>query len=232
MQGVKVIFVEDDDDLREGIVSALSRFGLSVQGVPTALEFYRALALDPCDVVLLDVGLPDQSGLEIARTLATRAEIGIVILTAANSVQNRIDGFESGAHQFFAKPVDVRELAAAIISLARRVGGSTAAVPQPRSWCLMRGGQTLTTPGGETLLLTPQETRLITKLAQAKGSTTSRDDLMAVMGGDVEMIDRQSLDSAIRRLRRKAELELSAPLPLRTVQGVGYCFVATIMVTE
>ena len=234
MLGTRVIFVEDDDDLRDGIASALSRFGLSVQGVSCALDFYRALAMNPCDVVLLDIGLPDQSGLEITRTLSSRAEIGIVILTASNSLQNRIEGFESGAQQYFSKPVDAHELAAAITSLAKKVRAANSSTPPPlpRTWCLARSGQTLTSPSGETLLLTPQETRLFTVLAESNGNTTTREDLMTALTGHIDLLDRHSLDSAIRRLRRKAEDELSSPLPLRTVHGIGYCLVANVVVTQ
>src|SRR3954454_2656076 len=99
----RVILVEDDADLRDSMEECLRLTGFATIGVGTALEFFRALATTEIDVAVIDVGLPDQDGFEIAALLRQRREIGVVMLTARGAPDDRIKGFHSGADLYFVK---------------------------------------------------------------------------------------------------------------------------------
>lgn len=235
MDAPRVIIVEDDSDLLAVMIKALSGQGLAVEGVASALDFYRAYALHGCEVAILDLGLPDQDGLEIARTLSRQNDIGIVVLTARSRLEDRIDGFKSGANVYFSKPVDVRELAAAVHSLARTIRnqpGMNGPPQAPRQWRLGMSSHILVTPDGASMTLSMHEVRMMRRLAEANGGAVTRDDLLRAIGHDPLVCDRQLLDAAIRRLRHKAEGELQASLPLKTVQGIGYRFAADIRIID
>jgi DNA-binding response OmpR family regulator len=118
---VKVIVVDDDVDLREGLVECLRLAGFEAIGVGSALNFYQALSTTCFDVAVLDVNLPDADGYSIARFLSERTNLGIVFMTGRGRKDDRIAGFRCGADLYFVKPVSAQELSLAIANLARRL---------------------------------------------------------------------------------------------------------------
>ncbi len=116
----KIIFVEDDQDLRESIVQYLEDDGISMTAIGTAHEFISCLDSDTFDVAIIDVGLPDLSGYVLAEYARLKTDLGIIMLTARGKIEARVQGYLAGADLYLVKPVDMNELLAAITNLAKR----------------------------------------------------------------------------------------------------------------
>ncbi len=117
----RVYLVSDDKDFREKLVLSLSGLGLSVAGFDSAASLYRAYAAQPPDVIVLDIRLGGEDSLSIASHLRTSQSVGIVLVTARDSVDDRINGLRAGADACLARPVDFRELAATVVALNGRL---------------------------------------------------------------------------------------------------------------
>jgi DNA-binding response OmpR family regulator len=228
---IKVILVEDDQDLRESIVEYLTLSGLDVTGVGSGLEFYQTLAGGSFNIAIFDVGLPDQSGYTLAEYARQKTSMGIIIMTARGEAADRLQGYSSGADLYLVKPVDCRELAATIRNLYRRLSALTVQSPQTppaHSWVLEKSTWRLVTPDRCVITLTAKEMQFISCLAAADGNTVSREHLLDKLGyGDDEYANR-AMDSLVRRLRRKIEEQTSTTSPLKTVHTMGYCFTSPL----
>ena len=221
---IQVAVCEDDDDLREILVSGLPHFGLRTFGVGSVEALDHLLAQREVDLLVLDIGLPGEDGFSAARRLrAERPGLGIAILTARALVDDRIRGLNLGADFYFVKPVDLRELAAALKNLYRRVAQDR--TPPPRSWRLLKGRAVLETPEGLQVDLTHSEQRLLTCLLAEPGQARSRDELFLCLGWDYGGTADRRLETTLSRLRTKVtQAGATNPLPLRARHGVGYAF--------
>ena len=112
----RVIIVEDDQDLRESLVEFLNLAGHDVSGVGSGLEFYQAIAASSFAIAVVDVGLPDQCGYVITEYIRKNPAMGVIMLTARDAIEDRVRGYDAGADLYMVKPVDSRELGAAITS--------------------------------------------------------------------------------------------------------------------
>lgn len=224
---LKVHVVEDETDLRDEIVEALSEAGFKVEGFPGSRELYASLLRSPCDIAILDVGLPGEDGFSIAAHLhRLDAAIGIIMLTAHAQTEDRVRALLGGADTYLTKPVDLRELVAAIHSLARRLKSRrVAAVGNATDWTLSDDGWTLTSPKKVAMHLSAQERLFLQCLYHRTGEAVSRDSLVEALGEDPYDYDLHRLDTLVNRLRRKAA-NAGMTLPLRAVRGQGYVFTA------
>ena len=153
----RVALVEDDLDLLEDVAFALRDEGFEVVTCGCGQELDRAMAQTEFDVVVLDIGLPGEDGLSIARRLrASQPELGIVMLTARTVASARVKGMEEGADAYLGKPTDLRELALVIHALVRRLDAGKP--PDASALTLVVNDNLLLTPGGASLDLTPTET--------------------------------------------------------------------------
>lgn len=232
---IRLIVVEDDTDLRETLEECLTLSGFAVDTAGSALAFFQKLATESYDIAIIDVGLPDQSGFDIAELLRKRPEIGIVMMTARGSTEDRIRGFSCGADLYFVKPVDCRELAAAAANLARRLnGGDGESRPDDErggeSWVFDRSGWVLQSGGGAEVALTSAEMRLMAGLLEHPGETVTRHGLMQAVGYADDDYGSRSLEALVRRLRRKIEAATGGGAPIKTVHARGYLFSAAIKV--
>ena len=228
---VKVIIVEDDRDLRESLIECLTLSGLVAAGVGSALEFYREIAASAFAIAVVDIGLPDHCGYALAEFVRKNTSMGIIILTARTAVEDRIKGYGAGADLYLVKPVDCRELAAAITNLAERQRPETPFCPPTASqegWHLTESWQ-LVSPTGAAVSLTAREMQFVVCLAATPGRPVRRDTLLAVLDYRDDEYGSRAMDSLVRRLRRKIEESLSIPSPIKTAHGVGYCFSAPIV---
>ncbi|WP_167285214.1 response regulator transcription factor [Marilutibacter alkalisoli] len=217
--------VEDDAELREQILlPALARAGFEVAGMASALELYRAMAGTSYDLVVLDVGLPDDDGLSIARHLRSLSPtIGIVILTGYGSGKDRLRGLQAGVDAYLSKPADMDELAMTLHNLAKRVQpGQGQADAGPGRWRLDEGGWRLRSPGGGEVTLNLFEREVIKMLAAASGMPVRRDALIAQLVEDIHDFDPHRLEMLVYRLRKKCLKLTEEELPLRAVRGIGY----------
>ncbi|WP_041793739.1 response regulator transcription factor [Pararhodospirillum photometricum] len=230
---IKILMVEDDADVRDSVVEYLRLHGLEAEGVGTARDFLECLDHHPYDIAIIDIGLPDQDGFLLTETLRAHPRLGVIHLSGRSSTEDRIRGFSSGADLYFVKPVDGRELMAAVRTLARRLGvldedgepgdGSPPWVFDLTRWILVP-------PQGEAISLTSTEVRFLEVLLSAPGKTVSRTMLLAAMRYQNTDAGNRSLEALIRRLRRKVEEATSTRSAIKTVHRQGYLFSAPVII--
>ncbi|MBR9971089.1 response regulator transcription factor [Magnetospirillum sulfuroxidans] len=235
----RIIIAEDEVDLLELLQECLNLLGFETVGVGSALALFRELATSSFDVAIIDVGLPDQSGYDIVEVLSKRPDMGVIMLTARGGTEDRIRGFASGADLYFVKPVDCRELGAAIHSLVRRLDGNEptaeAAPPPPAkvapaAWTFDRTRWILRTHDAIDIDLTSAEVMLLEKLLRQPGETASRQELLRALGYEEDEAGNRNLEAIVRRLRRKVETVSGGKAPIQTVHSRGYLFSAAISV--
>ena len=232
-----ILVVDDDPDIRELLQDYLGEQGYEVIAVATADAFRQALAEHEPDVVLLDIGLPGEDGLSLARHVREHLDVGIIMVSGAGETVDRIIGLEIGADDYLAKPFDPRELHARLKSVLRRYrqqpGKPAEAAPEDAASRQVRFGvgvldldrcQLLDTDGNE-IPIRAMEFELLKVFAERPNRPLSRDQLLNLTRNrDWDPYDR-SIDIRIARLRRKIEPEPDKPLYLKTVRGMGYMFV-------
>lgn len=220
---VRVAVVEDDAELREEIILPLLRgAGFETAGLDSALALYRDLMSRQYDLVLLDVGLPDEDGFAIARHLRNVAPtIGLVMLSGHVSDADRLRGLAAGADAYLAKPVSSDMLLATLRNLSRRgredVGAGAAGL-----WSLDARGWRILLPDGQSFGMTLAEQQIMRLLAALPGKPVRKDALIAGLADTSEHFDPHRLEMLIYRLRRKCLAATGVELPLRSVRGVGY----------
>lgn len=226
---LRVALLEDDAELREQILlPGLRSHGFEVTGLASAAELYLQLPQQSFDILVLDVGLPDQDGFTITRYLRASSSIGIVMLTGRSGAADRVHGLSMGADAYLAKPVNLDVLAATLQSLGRRLGNASPAPPvdvRP-AWRLHANGWSLVAPGGGTVTLTQAERCVLSLLLSKSGEAVSREVLIAALTPDVYDFDPHRLETLIHRLRRKVSTGTREALPLRALHGMGYVLVA------
>ena len=234
-QKLRVFLVEDTVDLREEIAFGLTELGLEVSSFGDALELYRAMAAKDCDIVVIDVGLPGEDGFSIAQHLRGNPSLGIVFLTSRTLIQDRLHGLDLGADAYLVKPIDVRELAATLHAVCRRINMKTdashalamdaAVIRQTEaaaSWGLGSDGWTLHNPHGRELVVSETERSFLKIMFSASGLVVERETLFAAFSIDDRDYDPHRLDAVISRLRKRTEQAGLGNLPLQSVRGTGY----------
>jgi DNA-binding response OmpR family regulator len=227
-----ILVVDDEPDIRASIAEYLGIHGFEVSmadGGPAARRILDGRK--PVDLVILDLRMPGEDGISIARDLRQRGAIGILMLTAVADTVDRIVGYEVGADDYMAKPFDLRELLARVKSLLRRV----AATPVPGAatnagrvtfgrFNLDLDNRRLADGDGIDIPLTAMEFDLIATFVRHPNQVLSRDQLLELSHSEAaEPFDR-SVDVRIVRLRRKLEADPSRPRFIKTVRGAGYIF--------
>jgi two-component system phosphate regulon response regulator OmpR len=233
MRAARVLVVDDDPAIREMLHEYLGANGFEVEAVGDGAAARAAVARDVPDVVLLDVGLPGEDGLSLARWLRQHHDVGIVMVTAAADVVDRVVGLEMGADDYVAKPFDPRELRARLKSVLRRLQDRGAAAPAAApAGRLPIGRCTLDLPArrlldadGREIPVTAMEFDLLRAFAEHPNQVLSRDRLLTLTRNrEWEPFDR-SIDIRIARVRRKVEEDPDNPQAIRTVRGAGYMYV-------
>lgn len=219
-----VLVVEDERKLRELLRGYLERAGMSVLTTGSGAEAIELARTSDLSLVVLDLGLPDVPGEEVARELRAGSQVPIVMLTARSGDEDRIRGLELGADDYVTKPFVPRELVLRVQAVLRRGRPTDAAgvesfgdgelfIDHERREVRVRG---------EVVHLTPTEWALLTSLASVPGRVYSRSELInRTRGYEFEGYERTT-DSHIKNLRRKIELDPRAPAVVETVLGGGY----------
>jgi two-component system phosphate regulon response regulator OmpR len=230
MHATKVLVVDDDAAIREMLADYLGDHGYEVtqaaSGAALRVEMERVRPA----VVLLDIGLPGEDGLTLARFLRERYQVGIIMVTGAADVVDRVAGLEVGADDYIAKPFDPRELRARLKSVLRRLEAKPAAPREMRvsigSCFLDLKARTLSDARGRDVPITSMEFDLLKTLVEHPNQVLTRDRLLTLTRNrDWEPFDR-SIDIRITRLRRKLEDDPARPRRLLTEPGAGYRLVA------
>lgn len=181
-------------------------------------------------VVILDIGLPDGNGFDLAIEIRQAHACGIIMLTALGDSDDRIRGFESGADIYLVKDSTLREIEAAIRSLLRRTGRVSGAANGDEQWVLDSATWLLTAPNQSALKLTATEFAFISALCSRCGDIVQREELVETLARQRSNFDRRHLDAVVSRLRRKIEQHSKLEAPIKVIYGVGYTFSAIAIV--
>lgn len=225
----RILVVEDEESLSEPLAFMLGREGFDVQvvdnGIDAVTEFERAGA----DLVLLDVMLPGQSGMEVCKQIRATSAVPIIMLTAKDSEIDKVLGLELGADDYVTKPYSARELIARVRAVLRRRG----AEPEETADSAIEGGPVrmdierhIVTVNGETVPMPLKEFELLEMLLHNTGRVLTRSQLIDRVWGSDYVGDTKTLDVHIKRLRSKVEPDPSSPRYVVTVRGLGYKFEA------
>ena len=226
---VHIVVVDDEEMVRETVQEYLVRNGYAVSQADGGVALRGLMAERPVDLVILDVNMPGEDGISIARDLRQRGRLGIIMLTANADSVDRVVGLEVGADDYIPKPFDPRELLARVKSVLRRTTGATASTgPRVRMGrrVLDLEKRVLIDPAsGNEETLAASELDLLKVFAENPNRPLNRDWLLEVTAHrEMEAFDR-AIDLRITRLRRKIEVDPAHPDAIRTVRGVGYMFV-------
>jgi two-component system phosphate regulon response regulator OmpR len=215
-----LLIVDDDTRIRSLLQQYLGENGFRVTIAGDADEARRKLAGLDFDLIVLDVMMPGESGVELTKALRAEKEVPILMLTALSETDSRVEGLEAGADDYLPKPFDPRELILRVNAILRRGGPQTT----PKVEQIVFGPYTFQIPrrelkrGGEMLRLTDREQEILAMFAERAGETIPRHELV----GDGSEVGERTIDVQINRLRRKIEKDPSNPIWLQTVRGIGY----------
>lgn len=227
---MRVLIVEDDRQVRETVADYLESQGCEVAQAGDGAAMRKALERRLPEVVLLDLRLPGEDGLALARWLRAHHEVAIIMVTAAGEVIDRVVGLEVGADDYISKPFDLRELLARMKSVLRRAARPPAGAAASRrvsfgACTLDLDRHQLTGRDGEEIPLTGMEFDLLRAFAEHPNRVLSRDQLLTLTRNrEWEPFDR-SIDIRIARLRRKIEADPDKPRTIKTVRGSGYIYI-------
>jgi two-component system phosphate regulon response regulator OmpR len=233
----RILIVEDDPAIRDMLVEYLGSHGYEASAAESGPAMREAIERSLPDVVLLDVHLPGEDGLTLARFLREHYDVGIIMVTGAADVVDRVAGLEVGADDYVTKPFDPRELRARVKSVLRRLAPAPAAprgsapTSTPASIRSVGGcrldlvSHQLFGADGAEIPITGMEFDLLKVFVERPNQVLSRDQLLTLTRNrGWEPFDR-SIDIRIARLRRKVEADPDRPQSIRTVRGAGYMYV-------
>ena len=217
---MRILLAEDDAVLADGLCRSLRGSGNAVDHVADGSQADAALALHDYDLLILDIGLPLMSGLEVLRRLRARNQgVPVLILTAADSVAQRVQGLDLGADDYMAKPFALSELEARVRALARRRAGASSSQ--------LRCGPLLYDQTGrmaflneQPLELSAREVGLLEILLQRTGRLVSKEQIVSHLCAWGEEVSHNAIEVYMHRLRRKIE---GGGVRIATVRGLGYC---------
>jgi two-component system OmpR family response regulator len=230
----RCLLVDDDDDIRHSVADFLARFGLVGVLAADGRAMRRILSTEPIDVIVLDIMLPDESGLQLCQwARSTKPDVPIIMLTAQGDPGSRVVGLELGADDYLGKPFEPRELVARIHALLRRARGGP---PGPRSddlvhfegWQFDRMRRQLISPAKIVIALSGAEFRLLSAFVARPGRLLRRDQLLDLTRAAGTEVSDRSIDLAVSRLRQKFNASGRASNLIKTVRGEGYLFDVTI----
>ncbi len=227
MSAKSILVVEDEPAIAEAVRARLSSEGYRVRVAHDGPQAIRTAAEDRPDLVVLDLMLPGMDGLEVCREIQKREWIPVLMLTARSEEADKVAGFAVGADDYLTKPFSMRELAArvrAIIRRMQRIEDMTPSDSVVRSDLTVDAARRRVLKGSEEVPLTPLEFEILLTLARSPGVVMSRDQLMDRVWGYRDYAGGRVVDSHVARIRRKLGDEAAEPRYIRTVHGVGYAF--------
>jgi two-component system, OmpR family, response regulator len=215
-----LLIVEDDAPLREVLVRSLRAEGFAARGVGSASELLEHALVHHPDALVIDIGLPDADGRDLCQALRARG-VGapVLFLTARDALTDRLSGFSVGGDDYVTKPFDIEEVVARLQALLRRSAGDSA--PSDEDGLALDPSQLTVSHQSRTQTLTPTEFRLLAALAGRPGKTISRQELIRTAWPLGAIVQENTLDVYIARIRRKLRDLPGAPT-IKTLHGLGY----------
>jgi DNA-binding response OmpR family regulator len=236
----RVLIVDDDQALRTVLATALGDEGFTVSQAGDGAAGLRRFESDGADLVILDILMPEMDGLEVCRRIRRKSTVPIVLLSSRGEEVDRVTGLETGADDYVTKPFSTRELVARIRAVERRVAAASPPVAGPGpapapSLAGALGGEALEVgplrldPGrfeakwrGTAIALTRSEFQILGALARHRGTVLAREQLLDLARGDDAVVTDRTVDTFVKRLRKKIRDVDAAFDEIETVFGVGY----------
>jgi DNA-binding response OmpR family regulator len=231
-----ILAVDDDPSVRQMIAHYLGDNEMRVTTLASGRDIVDVMARETIDLVVLDLRLPGEDGMQIARKLRDDSDIPIIMLTGRKDEADRVMGLELGADDYLTKPFSPRELLARIRALLRRsrtrqtVADGLQKIRAYRfaGWELSVRLRRLTSPDGEQVPLTNNEFNLLAAFLAAPQRVLSRDQLLGLSRLHNDEVYDRSIDVQVGRLRKKIQPDEAQPSLIRTERGVGYVFIAPV----
>jgi two-component system OmpR family response regulator len=230
-----ILIVDDQQEICDVVQEYLTGEGYRVSTAHDGTGMRRVQSQGPVDLVILDLMLPGEDGLTLARALRSESGVGIIILTGRGETVDRIIGLEMGADDYLPKPFHLRELLARVKSVLRRVQTRTSETPHPTrarahfaGWSLDLSSRELLSPNGDEVRLTTGEFDLLAAFVNNANQVLTRDRLLDLARNrEAGPFDR-TIDVQVGRLRRKLEDDVQNPTLIKTVRGTGYIFTPNV----
>ena len=217
---MRILLAEDDSVLADGLTRSLRQSGYAIDCVGSGPEADVALSAQDFDLLILDVGLPRMSGLEVLRRLRSRnSHLPVLILTASDSVEQRVNGLDLGADDYMAKPFALSELEARVRALTRRGAGGGPTVIRHGPLSFDQVGR-IACINEHMLELSARELGLLEVLLQRTGRLVSKEQLVDHLCEWGEEVSNNAIEVYVHRLRKKIEV---SGIRIATVRGLGYC---------
>ena len=231
-----ILIVDDDPRVSRLVARYLDREGYDAHTASDGTEMRRFLKSQQPDLIVLDVMLPKEDGLSLARELRAQSDVAIIMLTGKSDIVDKVVGLELGADDYVTKPFEERELLARVRSVLRRgrrgEGANSNAefsIARFAGWQLDLTAYTLTSPSGVTVYLTSHEFRLLSTLVTRHDRVLTREELLTLLADrDWNPYDR-SIDVLVGKLRVKIEDDPKNPSLIQTIRGIGYKFTARVV---
>ncbi|MEO5693865.1 MAG: response regulator transcription factor [Usitatibacter sp.] len=221
---MRLLIAEDDAILADGLVHTLRRSGYAVDSVSDGIAADAALASSPFDVLILDIGLPRMTGLEVLKRLrARKSTMPVLILTARDSTEDRVKGLDLGADDYLTKPFDLPELEARVRALTRRAGHGGHAMVELGALRFDTVGR-VAHMNGELLDLSARELSLLELLLARSGRMVSKEQIVDHLCQWGEEVSANAVEVYVHRLRKKLE---PGGVKISTLRGLGYCLADT-----
>lgn len=220
----RTLVLEDDPDLCSTIVAYLNLSGFDAEGAQSVAELTERQIKRAADLVVVDLGLPDGDGLQVVESIRSSGRQGIVIMTARDQTEDRLQGYAYGADHYLVKPVDLRELVVVLRAVFDRLEINRSL------WMLNETECRLIAPNGTSLRLTRSEFKVVKTLALRPGSAVSRAEVAEALGLKYDDFVVARLEIMIRRLRGKIKDVIGGESPIETVRSIGYAFAAAIQI--
>ena len=228
MPGQRILIVEDEESLADSVRYNLEREGYAVTVAADGRRALERFREESPSLVILDLMLPEVSGLDLCRSIRAESDVPIIMVTAKDSEADKVTGLELGADDYVTKPFSVRELVSRVRALLRRTRMQADASPEdvvgggPVQMDVVRHEVLVS---GEAVAFPPKEFELLEVFLRRKGRLLTRDFLIEQVWGVDYFGDTKTLDVHVKRLRKKIETDPHHPVHLVTVRGLGYKFV-------
>lgn len=230
---IRTILVEDHVSLRSEIINSLRDEGLDAIGVGSSNELFFELLKTPVDVILMDIGLPGENGMEILqqlRSLKGPRDLGIIMLTGHFELSCRLECLANGADAFLIKPVEIDELTAYIHNVYRRMHSDGESINSFK-WQFNHREWRLLCPSGASIELSHLESEFLKILVEHAGNPVRRRDIISIaFKQDLLTYDSRRLEAVVSRLRRKIHALYPLSQPIRAVHSIGYVFTDTVKI--
>jgi two-component system response regulator RegX3 len=227
--GTRILVVEDEESLADSVRYNLEREGYTVSVAADGRRALERFRVEPPSLVILDLMLPEVSGLDVCRVIRTESDVPIIMVTAKDSEADKVTGLELGADDYVTKPFSMRELVSRVRANLRRV--RTSGPVEPPDDLLSGGPVRMDVARHEVAVheqavpMPPKEFELLEAFLRRKGRLLTRDFLIEEVWGADYFGDTRTLDVHVKRLRRKLEEDPHHPVHLLTIRGLGYKFV-------